>query len=200
MIQNLEGVLYVIKLINGKMRTPKINALYKMIDWLNSNKYKSITKLPLDHSNIESNAWLSGFIDTDGSFSIKGFTSKRAYISFQFYICQRKLDKSGDSMIDIMIKISEFLNVKLKDRNINDHKQFTITTSNIKSNLIQIKYLTNYPLFTSKYLNYKSWKTAYEIFQLKEKNSLCYEKIKNLKLNMNKSRTNFSWKHQNNFY
>lgn len=35
MIQNLQGVLYIINLINGKMRTPKINALYSMIDWLN---------------------------------------------------------------------------------------------------------------------------------------------------------------------
>jgi hypothetical protein len=32
MIQNLEGVLLVVNLINGKMRTPKIKNLYNMID------------------------------------------------------------------------------------------------------------------------------------------------------------------------
>jgi hypothetical protein len=32
MIQNLEGVLLIVNLINGKMRTPKIYKLHKMID------------------------------------------------------------------------------------------------------------------------------------------------------------------------
>ena len=40
MIQNLQGVLTVIHMINGKMRTPKINALYTMIDWLNTHKLR----------------------------------------------------------------------------------------------------------------------------------------------------------------
>jgi hypothetical protein len=60
MIQNLQGVLYIINLINGKMRTPKINALYTMIDWLNKYKLKKenyLIKLPLDLSPISSNSW-----------------------------------------------------------------------------------------------------------------------------------------------
>lgn len=67
MIQNLQGVLTVLNMINGKMRTPKINALYNMIDWLNMHKLgekDQITKLPLDSSPINSNSWLAGFIDT----------------------------------------------------------------------------------------------------------------------------------------
>lgn len=44
MVQNLEGVLHIINLINGKMRTPKINALYNMIDWLNTHKLEKKNK------------------------------------------------------------------------------------------------------------------------------------------------------------
>jgi LAGLIDADG endonuclease. len=65
------------KLINGKFRTPKIEALHRLINWLNNkNKFKNLELLPLDHSNILSNSWLTGFSDSDANFhisySIKG--------------------------------------------------------------------------------------------------------------------------------
>jgi hypothetical protein len=50
------------------MRTPKIEALYRLIDWLNKNRNSNITKLPLDKSPLSDNAWLSGFIEGDGNF------------------------------------------------------------------------------------------------------------------------------------
>ena len=37
-INSFEGVLKLVNLLNGNMRTPKINRLYNLIDWLN---YKS---------------------------------------------------------------------------------------------------------------------------------------------------------------
>ena len=46
MIQNLQGVLTVINLINGKMRTPKVYALYTMIDWLNTYKLSKENNIP----------------------------------------------------------------------------------------------------------------------------------------------------------
>jgi hypothetical protein len=80
---------------------------------------------------------LSGFIDTDGCFSIKGFTSNiNSYPGFQFYLSQREIDKSGESFKSILQIISSFLNVSLKIRNINGHSQFNITTSSLKSNFI----------------------------------------------------------------
>ena len=44
------------------MRTPKINQLYNLIDYINARGF-NIKKLPLDNSSLNSNAWLSGFID-----------------------------------------------------------------------------------------------------------------------------------------
>ena len=60
------------------MRTPKIEALHRMIDWLNArstssklpskNKPQWLTKLTLDTSLLGDNPWLTGFIEADGNF------------------------------------------------------------------------------------------------------------------------------------
>lgn len=81
------------------MRTPKINTLFRVIEWLNNyeiinehsklpktkkilfdiqelcnvdnHRFKSpIIKKELDTSPINSNAWLAGFSDADANFSI----------------------------------------------------------------------------------------------------------------------------------
>ena len=86
-IQDIIGVYTIVNIINGYMRTPKIEALNRTINWLND--YISVnnnSKLPstklilsqiknleikgLDNSPIDSNPWLSGFTDADGNFSI----------------------------------------------------------------------------------------------------------------------------------
>jgi LAGLIDADG endonuclease len=56
-INNIEGLLLLIRLLNGKFRTPKIYSLWKLIDWFN-DKYKEsyIPKLSLDQSSIFSNS------------------------------------------------------------------------------------------------------------------------------------------------
>lgn len=61
----------LIKIINGKFRTPKIDQLYKLIDWMNKNHSMKIEKLPIDNSSLHDNSWLAGFIDADGCFYIR---------------------------------------------------------------------------------------------------------------------------------
>lgn len=86
-------------------------------------------------------------------------------------------------------------------REINNHPQFNITTSNNVSNDILIDYLTSYPLFTSKYLNYLDWLHAYQLVnEKKHKNPKIYNEIRMLKSNMNKNRKIFLWEHLNKFY
>lgn len=72
-IKKQKEVIKVIHLINGNMRTPKIEALYRMINWCNNYHYgvkpgTEIIPLGLDLSPLQSNNWLSGYIDGDGSF------------------------------------------------------------------------------------------------------------------------------------
>ena len=70
-IRNKKGIIDLISLVNGKFRTPKISSLYKLIDWFKDSRTYSflidnkLEKLPLDKSNLESNAWLSGFSEGD---------------------------------------------------------------------------------------------------------------------------------------
>jgi hypothetical protein len=55
MIQDVKSVCRILNAINGKLRTPKINSFYSMIDFLKL-KGINIDKLPLDTSPINSNA------------------------------------------------------------------------------------------------------------------------------------------------
>ena len=55
-ITNADAVINVVNLINGKFRTPKIQALYAAIDNLNKWRGTSLLKLPLDTSSVDSNA------------------------------------------------------------------------------------------------------------------------------------------------
>lgn len=197
LVQDKKSVTNIINLINGKLRTPKINSFYDIIDFLNA-KGANIIKLPLDTSPLNSNAWLAGFIDADGHFAIKGFTpNPKSHLGIQFQLSQRATDKSGDSLEKVMLEITEFLLVKLNKRTFSEkYHQFVVSTSNRVSNKILIEYLNTYPLLSSKHLDFKDWETANNIYINKlHKDPIQYEKIRKLKANMNNGRTYFSWSH-----
>ena len=73
-------------------------SLYRLIDWVNNSRtYSSIIgtkikKLPLDSSNLESNAWLSGFSEGDSTFQIRITEGKYNHISTYYEISQGRLD------------------------------------------------------------------------------------------------------------
>jgi hypothetical protein len=67
-ISEKNKLIETINLINGKFRAPKIKFLYRTIDHINMIHNTNIEKLPLDNSNIGSNARLAGFADADGQF------------------------------------------------------------------------------------------------------------------------------------
>lgn len=54
-INNFEGLILITNLINGYMRTPKINALHLLINWLNNKFDLTMEKKEKDMSNIDSN-------------------------------------------------------------------------------------------------------------------------------------------------
>lgn len=72
-ISDLKGIIKAVNLINGYMRTPKMVQLYKLIDWIGTKGENPtiLPKLPLDNTPLNSNAWLSGFIEADGSFNVR---------------------------------------------------------------------------------------------------------------------------------
>lgn len=75
------ALFLVASLLNGKFRTPKIEALHRLIIWLNNLKeFPILELLPVDESDIKTNHWLAGFSDSDAkiliSFTIKDSLAK----------------------------------------------------------------------------------------------------------------------------
>lgn len=199
-IQAKKSVTFIVNCINGKFRTPKYDTLCKLIDFLNE-KGDNIQILPLDTSPLDSNAWLAGFIDSDGCFGIKGFSSNnlRTYLGFQLYLPQRSIYLNGQSLEGLMQIISDFFKTKLINRNIRGFEQFVVNTSSKESNLILMDYLTTYPLISSKYLDFKCWEKCLKMYIDKlHKNPEHLEQMRFLKESMNSGRTKFNWSHLEN--
>jgi hypothetical protein len=69
----LQQLTLVVDVVNGSMRTPKINQVKKnkkLVLWLNIHAGSQQILLRLNTSCMGEDAWLSGFIDADGSFAI----------------------------------------------------------------------------------------------------------------------------------
>ena len=161
MVEAVVGLKKIFFLINGELRTPKIHQLYKLMDWLNKNHNTNLFKLPLKEGSLNDSSWLSGFIDSDGSFSVQHTklenNAKKRKISCRLRIEQRMLDPiTGNSYVSVLTDITKFLNCNLltKTQKSTGNKYYTLTASNKISLDIIIKYLDVYPLFSSKYLDY----------------------------------------------
>lgn len=195
----IKTIKRIIDLINGKFRTPKIDQFNIQVDWMNKNYSYNITKLPLDNTKIEDNSWQAGFIDADGGFYIK-YTPKQ--IQCKFSLEQRMIyPKTQESYKPILSKICKSFDVNLKIRTRQNQKNcyYIIKIENQKSVQLLIDYLDNYPLFSSKYLDYKEWKNTHK--QIIDKIHLIDKGksiIKISKKSMNDNRTNFNWDHLKN--
>lgn len=158
-INDKKGISDLVNLLNGNMRTPKINALYNLIDWLNiKNPNLNLTKLPLKTESLNKDAWLSGMIESDGHFSVRStMTGKYPKIECKFELSQRQKDHLGNSNEKFLANIAEFLNCSLKNTRENtSHPQYRLRTMNLESNLKLVNYLNEFPLFGSKHLDYEN--------------------------------------------
>lgn len=202
-ISPVKGLKKIIECINGELRTPKIKQLHTLIDWINKHHSNNIVKFPLKKGNLYKDSWLAGFIDADGSFSIQHTklenNAKKRKISCRMRIEQRMVDPiSGISYEDILKEICDLLSCNLKTRTqtSTNNQYFTVTGSSRASLRIITDYLSLFPLYSSKHLDYKDWEKA---VQLILKNLHYTEQGVNsidlLKNNMNLKRSFFNWKH-----
>jgi len=204
-INNLEGMNLIVQLINGKLRTPKIHSFWNLIDWLN-NKNNSdyfITKQDINNHSLLDNSWLSGFIDADGHFSLRNtIKNSKSKVECKFELSQRQKDHRGNSNFFFLDEIAKLLITSVKTTKMSTpYPQYRIRTNNIRGNIVLESYLTAYPLFGSKYLDFIDWLKALHLFKNGEhKNKTGIAKISSIKLNMNDNRTIFIWDHLKNFY
>lgn len=184
-VQNIEGLLKLANLINGKMRTPKIEALNRLINWLNNKNNSSIVCLGLDTSNLNSNSWFAGFSDADSYFQVS-LTHSPAGVTpnpkggwchrgggdkelntikniKSYYRLEIQQNYHGETSLykDIIESIAKFLQTKVLSRkriiNNKEHVSYMVTTSSIPTNLLVDNYFKQFPMFSAKQLDYLEW-------------------------------------------
>lgn len=204
-----EEVLKIINLINGYMRTPKIEALHRAISWINEKDKSSIPCLGLDISPLNSNSWLAGFTDADGNFSITVYDRKKNNIFIrtnvqtffrievkQNYSRDVPTNQGGASYFSIMTNIAELLNVNLyiRTRTSGDkvYYVFMVISHNLRSHDIVRSYFDRFPLYSSKYLSYKDWCRVQNLHHL---NNETLKEIKTIKSQFNSKRKIFDFSH-----
>jgi len=202
-VNNLDGLLILVGLLNGNMKTNKIYTLYRLIDWYNEYKYTYFEKKELNTDSVLSSAWLSGFIEADGHFSIRSTESgKYPKIECKFELSQREKDQNKRDNFFFMKEIALAFECSVKPIRIsNDNPQYRVRTTNLKGNLVVVNYLTKYPLFGTKFSDYKDWVKVVELFNsstFNHKHNMDY--VKKIKSAMNDNRTIFIWDHLQNFY
>jgi Cytochrome C and Quinol oxidase polypeptide I/LAGLIDADG endonuclease len=195
-INNYEGGRLLIKILNGRMRTNKIYELWNLIDWLNkyNNLNIKIIKEPLNKKDLKKDAWLSGFIEAEGTFQIR-VTKNELKMECKFEISQSIKNYKGLSNLNFMEDLAKFLNSNIKVHK-NDYR---IRTTNFKNNYILKDYLDNYKLFGVKSLDFKDWVKVLELFKNKEHMSNI-NTISIIKSGINKGRNSFNWDQLKDFY
>lgn len=208
-IYKIDLLVILINVIGPFFRTYKLNKLNSLINYLNINfnhllKNVKLNNFEMDSSNIQTNAWLSGFADANGNFnilisSLKKVNKKRISISFRLEL------KKDESYFSICNKLSSFFCVSLyvRERKQKDNifYAYLIVAHSMKSHVIVCNYFDNFPLYSSKYLNYLDWKKIY-LLQIEQKHltkegfDLCI----NIKNTLNNKRAHFNWDHLDNFY
>jgi hypothetical protein len=194
-INNLEGLVAVSFLINGKMRSSKFNQFVQLTNYLNRKLNLNIVPI-ICTDPLDKDSWLAGFIEADGSFQVRtSLTSLVPRISLSFELTQARITKYGFDTINIMEDIGNLLNVNVNHIR-SDHKypQYRIRTHSLNTNKLVRNYLNNHPIWGSKYLDYLDWCRVLHYF---EAGTHMENKIHivNIKSQMNQRRTHFNWDH-----
>jgi hypothetical protein len=188
-------LLTLIYIFNGKLLLEKKNNDFKNFVYA-FNKYHNyniIIKAPLDINNLEkdwllSNAWLSGFVDADGSFFIKlskatdrplgkrlrlGWYVDQSYeLTFMYnlkHILKASIEKKSEKAL--RVKIDSFTGLK---KIFNYFEKYAPRTIKLSVRFLRFKIIYNYALQKTwaqhlKYIEYLIFLNKNEIYELKEK-------------------------------
>lgn len=179
-----------------------------------------IEVLLLDNTSLVSNSWLAGFSEGDSSFQIrltkpnenrkgKGKNYNRLAITFE--LNQSRTDITLFKKYEgIMQIIAEFLLANLSIVNLSTYDRlgtqptWRARNTSLAGALVLVNYFNQFPLFSSKHLDFLAWNETYFLIKNKQhfiKNGVeGLNKIENLKNSMNNKRVDFNWDHLNNFY
>lgn len=209
MIGKKQDQINIQHLINGKLKTPKEYQFKAQIKWMNSQnlkvekqiKYKGKSKISLNNT-----AWLSGFIDGDGSFDIRCIKDPKKRIEIRFRQEQR-MEVKGKSYEPIQKEICSTFKLNLSHSKHKDKKYFIISATSPKNQILQEKYLEQYPLFTTKKQSFIFWVKSLNMVRSKQHlTSEGFNKITEYKSQINRglilkeARADKDWYHLKFFY
>ena len=160
-ISKKEGIVNVLNLINGKLRTEhRFNQVVSNI--LNNTKYKDLdVKFTINSSNDFSDHWLAGFSDADASFQIKTINRimrNKAEIRLNYQIDQK------NNLLLNMIK--NYLGGNVGYRESQDTYYYGSTSFGSAKKVIQ--YFDKFNLQSKKQISYLRWRKVYILIQNKE--------------------------------
>lgn len=216
-IYKIEDIVKLLNLFNGHFRTAKFITYQKALLIYKNYHNIDIPLLPFNSSNIITDAWLAGFSDADSSFLINKSQNTFSF-TYQIKVSENYIKNSPDYLqyrdnrifMELLAKI---FNVNL----IHGYSQFlkntTIKTSYLYLKIVKteslfkvIEYFTQYPIFSSKYINYCDWVKAFHLKNKIKNNklplNLIFNELEEIKNNMNSKRdpNTITWEHLNNFY
>lgn len=155
-VRDQKGILKLIHIFNGNLLTERKNNQFKL--WLEAfNKaYNTDIKL-IQNSNYPTldNAWLSGFSDSEGCFTVS--VVKRSETYNQVHV-RYILSQKGE--LELMTKIAEMLNGKVS--HLKSYNGYNMTVNLSKLSKV-ISYFNKYSLKTKKYIDYFNWLKAYKL-------------------------------------
>ena len=154
---------------------------------------------PVDTSPLGSNTWFAGFVEADGSFYIRT-TESPLKIAPQFVLEQRNDSPANGNYQEIMEALAHFLLSNLKSlqrkgkgtsfralaQDEGPRSKTRVRKSSLAGNLVLISYLTSFPLFGSKRLDYFDWCQSVELVAKgNHQTTQALASMKRLKTNMN---------------
>ena len=143
-----------------------LSALHRLINWLNAKNNGSIECLGLDTSDLNSNSWFAGFSDADSYFQVSLTHNKESNMiknikSFYRLEIQQNYHGELNRYKEIMELIAKFLQTKLSSRqrliNNKEYTSYMVITSSFSTNLLIDNYFKQFPMFSSKHLDYLEW-------------------------------------------
>lgn len=184
-VGHIDGRRKIVELINGKLRTNKIEAFKNnIINPLNASirpVVEPIPLLPLNKTSLLDNHWLAGFIDADGSLQIK--ILKRANRTNEEIRLSMQIDHKTDT---ILIQIKNELGGSTITYSGAPVDCYYYSSVNFNSAYYYITYQDKYNLQSSKIISLNKWRSVYcKILNKEHLTIKGIEKIKKIKFALN---------------
>lgn len=179
-VRNKEGFFELITIFNGNFYTEKKAEQFKKWVKAFNEAYKENIKVLSSFNELTTkNAWLAGFTDVEGYFTISMLKRSKFYTQVQvrYILSQGKEEK-------FMAQISKLLNGKVYYLKSYGGYNMVVNLTKLSST---INYFSFYGLKTKKYISYLNWLKVYKLVINKEHfNQFGLEKIRAIMAKINK--------------